>query len=118
MTITPATFAVKPYLCYNPTLVSIYKNAIRFSRGAATMMELPRNIRFHCDEKGLFADAHEEGFKVIISGSWKDFVIYNRMLCEYILTHYKAGKMLFQVKSHGASLFEFKPITNVYEKLS
>ena len=128
MTITPKTLSVKrnEMAKVNPMLVSVYRQVVRFSKGAASALGLPGRVRFDIHVDGTIDVVPDpEGFNVELAHN--EFVIRCRALCKVFLldkesptTQFKT-KVLYQLSSssgHYRHNFQLKPITNLYEKVS
>lgn len=123
-TITPNTLRVKraEMAKVNPMLVSVYKQVVRFSKGAATELRLPGRVRFDIHKDGTIDIVpDQEGFNVELANN--EFVIRCRALCKVFLRdpdspvlEFKT-KVLYQLVSHKTN-FQLKPINNVYEKVN
>ena len=72
-------------------------------------MNLPGKVVLHQEKDLLMIEKSHEGFEVKISGTWGDYVIYNRALSRYLLKEEKIRR--FQLVDKGNGLFELKNIT-------
>lgn len=123
-TITPNTLQVKrnEMARVNPMLVSVYRQVVRFSKGAASALGLPGRVRFDIHNDGTIDVVPDpEGFNVELAHN--EFVIRCRALCKVFLldkasptTQFKS-KVLYQLVSRKSN-FQLKPITNLYEKVN
>lgn len=95
---------------FSSPMISVYTNCIRFNKLAASIMNLPKRIAILVSKDKLFIEPDENGFDVIVSGSWSDFVINKRSLSKVILQNFGgATKVIFEVVNHG-NLYELKRV--------
>lgn len=93
-------------------VISVYSNLVRFNKAAARLMQLPGNVVFDLEENVILISP--DGFRVIVSGSWHEFVIHNRSLTAKILSHYGEGKTLMKITKAIKGGFCFERINNTY----
>ena len=112
--LTPDYFAGRTTLGFNePNMLSVYKSAIRFTKGAQTLLDVPKHkVTFIIRNENVFILPDEFGWTVEPRGSNGDMLISRRVLCAKLLDHFNAkAKVCLKLESTpDQSIFQLKSI--------